>query len=69
MMRALKFFENTIARKRSFSWTTSSPRTAARRKTDLKHLALKAYRTKLQDIRDHLVLRRFLGENNHSQVK
>ena len=36
---------------------------------DLKQLALKAYPTESQGIRDHLVLRRFLEGINHSQVK
>ena len=35
---------------------------------DLKQLVLKAYPTESQDIRDHLVLRKFLGGINHSQV-
>ena len=36
---------------------------------DLKQLALKAYPTELQDIRDHLDLRGFLEGMNHSQVR
>ena len=36
---------------------------------DLKQLALKAYPTESQDIRDHLVLRGFLEGINHSQVR
>ena len=36
---------------------------------DLEQLALKAYPTESQDIRDHLVLRGFLEGINHSQVR
>ena len=36
---------------------------------DLKQLALKAYPTDSEDIRDHLVLRGFLKGINHSQVR
>ena len=36
---------------------------------DLKQLALKAYRAESQDIRNHLVLRRFREGINHSQVR
>ena len=36
---------------------------------DLEQLALKAYPTELQDIRDHLALRGFLVRINHSQVR
>ena len=36
---------------------------------DLKKLALKAYTTESQDIRDYLVLREFIEGINHSQVR
>ena len=52
----------------------SSPRRATTGKLtdflgDLKQLALKAYTTESQDIRDHLVLREFIEGINHSQVR
>ena len=36
---------------------------------EIKRLALKAYPTELEDIRDHLVRRGFLEGINHSQVR
>ena len=73
-MSALKLFNNTIAKNWSLFGTSSSPRTANRRKLtdflgDLKKLALKAYPKESQDIRDHLVLRELLDKIKHIQAR
>ena len=69
-MSALKFFENTIVKNRSFS---RGVELAAYSGQDflggLEQLALKAYPSESQDIRDHLVLRGFMEGIRHSQAR
>ena len=75
MMNALKLFgEHCRVKTGRFPGTASSQRTATRRKTDrfsgrFKAVALKAYPTESQDIRDHLVMSGFPEIINHSQVR
>ena len=75
MMNALKLFDKTRAINMSFFWGWLARRVQqpGAKLTDflgdLKQLVLKAYPTKSQDIRDHLVLRGVLEGINHSQMR
>ena len=75
MMNALELFENTTAKNRGAVFRGRLARRVQQPGEkltaflgDLKQLALKAYPTESQDLRDHLVLRGFLEGINHSQV-
>ena len=71
-MSSLKPSKNNIAKNRSFAGATNLSQIATRRKTDRlsrRFKAVGAYPTELQNVRDHLVLRRFLEVISHIHVR